>query len=132
MPGDLAMSYQLYDAAGYDFPIEARYHRLWLAEINPGMAFFPGYSLSLVVGPITASSLRGLSFLGVADILTPPDYAPLPSKDLSLAYRGPTPPSMPIAERCQGRSWSAAGAWSPGRTPHLPRSRAPPSTRSAP
>jgi hypothetical protein len=88
MPGDLAMTYGLYDAGGYDFPVDLRYHRFWLAEINPGMAFFPGHSLAHVVGPINPSSLRGLGLLGVANILAP-NNSPLRSKDLTVAYRGP-------------------------------------------
>ncbi len=44
LPGDLALTYGLFDARGYDFPIERRYHRIWGALVNPAQDSFAGLS----------------------------------------------------------------------------------------
>jgi hypothetical protein len=89
LPGDLALRYGLYDARGYDFPIERRYKRLWIALVNPGLVFFPGYSGPMLVGDLNPTTLRGLSFFGVGSILAGPSDPPLQSRELSPAYSGP-------------------------------------------
>jgi Bacterial membrane protein YfhO len=88
MPSNVALRYRLYDARGYDFPIERRYRRLWGAVVNPDQQDFLGFSAPLYLTNITPASLRALSLFGVADIMVAPDSPPLGSKDLSLAYRG--------------------------------------------
>lgn len=89
LPGDLALRYGLYDARGYDFPIERRYRRLWGARVNPVQDYFLGYSGPMFVADANPAAIRGLSFFGVADLLLDPRSPPLRAEGLTLAYRGP-------------------------------------------
>src|SRR5204862_5454617 len=62
LPPDLSMHYGLYDARGYDFPIERRYVAFWSRQVSAVYPWSP-----LWVPAATPSSLRGLSLLSVAD-----------------------------------------------------------------
>jgi hypothetical protein len=88
----LPMRYRLYDARGYDLPIDGRYDRLWRREVSPELpsqvhgSFLP---LALTVVRVDDRRMRTLDLLGVADLLQPPD-APAPrAAGLRLAYAGP-------------------------------------------
>jgi hypothetical protein len=88
----LPMRYRLYDARGYDLPIDGRYDRLWRREVSPELpsqvhgSFLP---LALTVVRVDDRRLRTLSLLGVTDLLQPPDVAPPRAAGLRLAYAGP-------------------------------------------
>lgn len=61
---NLAMRYGLYDARGYDFPVERRYDRLWRSQIGgTDDTFTPPTMLAAT----TDESLRALGLLGVTD-----------------------------------------------------------------
>jgi hypothetical protein len=89
LPGDLALRYRLYDARGYDFPIERRYRRLWGSQVNPALLYFPGYSGPMLVSDTNPETIRGLGLFSVADIVVDPGSPPLRSRGLTPAYRGP-------------------------------------------
>jgi hypothetical protein len=80
---DLSMRYGLYDARGYDYPIERRYDRFWKENVagKPGClyAFCPQTAGS------SDKALRALGLLGVGSLLQDERDEPL---DLSLAYEG--------------------------------------------
>jgi hypothetical protein len=82
---DLAMRYGLYDARGYDYPVEERYDKLWRATAGPKGDVIPPTVLALP----TEASLRTLSLLSVSDLIQDPQ-APRPRlPGLRLAYSGP-------------------------------------------
>ena len=81
---DLAMRYGLYDARGYDFPVEKRYDKLWRAEVGPPGEVVPPTAFALP----TARALRTLSLLSVADVMQDPTGEPLRLPGLRLAYEG--------------------------------------------
>ncbi|HEX3278258.1 MAG TPA: YfhO family protein [Thermoleophilaceae bacterium] len=82
---DLAMRYGLYDARGYDFPVEKRYDKLWRAEVGPPGEIVPPTAFALP----TARALRTLNLFSVSDVIQDPDVKPLRLRGLSLAYHGP-------------------------------------------
>jgi hypothetical protein len=82
---DLAMRYGLYDARGYDYPVEKRYDKLWRAEVGPSGDIVPPTAFALP----TARALRTLNMFSVRDVIQDPDVKPLKLPGLSLAYDGP-------------------------------------------
>jgi hypothetical protein len=82
---DLAMRYRLYDARGYDYPIERRYDAFWRATAATTGDFIEPTQRA----GESRKSLRGLSLLGVTDLLHYP-YGPAPRlRGLRLVYSGP-------------------------------------------
>jgi hypothetical protein len=81
---NVAMRYGLYDARGYDFPLEARYSELWETYVSAEEGIVPPTRLA----PINERSLRALSVLGVTDVVTAPDDPPLRQRGLRVAYDG--------------------------------------------
>ena len=81
---DLGMRYGLYDARGYDYPIERRYDAFWRATAATTGDFIEPTQRA---GP-TAKALRGLSLLSVSDLLQYPDEAPPRLPGLKLVYAG--------------------------------------------
>jgi hypothetical protein len=65
---DLAMRYGLFDARGYDYPVERRYDRLWRQTVAGKEGFTPP---TMQVTP-TDRALRTLGLLGVTDLVAPP------------------------------------------------------------
>ena len=87
LPPNVAMTYGLFDARGYDFPIERRYARLWQA-VNPFLTFARGQSVAYKIDNLTPRGLRALNLLAVADVIVPP-HSPAPKPPgLRIAYRG--------------------------------------------
>jgi hypothetical protein len=81
---DLAMRYGLYDARGYDYPVEERYDRLWRRTASgPGDLVPPTVRLLA-----TARALRTASLLSVADLIQDPTDPPVRLPGLRLAYSG--------------------------------------------
>ncbi len=81
---DLAMRYDLYDARGYDFPVEKRYDKLWRAEVGPAGEVVPPTAFALP----NARALRTLNLFSVADVMQDPPGEPLRLPGLRLAYEG--------------------------------------------
>lgn len=88
LPADLAMTFGLYDARGYDFPVEKRFDALWRGSVAPGVGDF---TQPEEFAGATPAALRALNLLSVADLLLGPLQAaqsPLKQPGLSVAYRG--------------------------------------------
>ena len=87
----VAMRFGLYEARGYDLPVERRYDRLWRREVSPEypsqVGPFPGF-IPLSVPRLDERRLRALSLLGVGDVLVPPTDSPLRVPGLRTAYHG--------------------------------------------
>jgi hypothetical protein len=81
---DLAMRYGLYDARGYDYPVERRFDRIWRATSAPPTDLIP--PTTRVVA--TARALRTASLLSVADMIQDPTDPPVRLPGLRLAYSG--------------------------------------------
>jgi hypothetical protein len=81
---DLGMRYGLYDARGYDYPIERRYDTFWRATATTTGDFIEPTQRA---GP-TRKALRGLSLLSVSDLLQYPNEAPPRLPGLRLVYAG--------------------------------------------
>jgi len=79
---DTAMRYGIYDARGYDYPIEEHFDRLWQRTVEPVTPF----AVHTIRTPITDSSLRTLSLLGVRQIMQQPQDKPLHHRGLRLGY----------------------------------------------
>ncbi len=80
-----AMTYGLYDARGYDYPVEKRFDRLWRSRIAP---FVGTYLPATTLAQSTPQALRSLGLLGVADLLQDPADPPLHEAGVRLAYSG--------------------------------------------
>ena len=88
LPDDLAMRFGLYDARGYDFPVEKRFDDLWRASVAPGVGDF---TQPEEFASSTPAALRALSLLSVSDLLVGPLQAiatPLHGPGLHVAYKG--------------------------------------------
>jgi hypothetical protein len=79
------MRYGLYDARGYDYPIERRYDSFWRATAAAEGAFIEPTQRASA----TAKGMRGLSLLSVSDLLQYPDTKRPPFPGLRLTYSGP-------------------------------------------
>ena len=88
LPSDLAMTFGLYDARGYDFPVEKRFDNLWRRNVAPGVGDF---TQPEEFAGATPAALRALDLLSVSDLLIGPLQAikfPLHGPGLSVAYHG--------------------------------------------
>ena len=88
LPADLAMHFGLYDARGYDFPVEKRFDALWRTYVAPGVGDF---TQPEEFAEATPTSLRALDLLSVSDLLVGPlqaQVAPLRAPGLRVVYRG--------------------------------------------
>jgi hypothetical protein len=78
------MRYGLYDARGYDYPVERRYDRLWRRAVAPRLPFFPPTTLATT----NARAMRALSLLGVTALIQQTGDKPLRRPGLRLDYDG--------------------------------------------
>ena len=85
LPSDLAMTYDLYDARGYDFPVEKRFDRLWRRAVAPGVVTI---TQPVEYATATPAALRALNLLSVSDLLQDTGDRPLSAPGLRLAYNG--------------------------------------------
>ena len=99
---DTAMRYGLYDARGYDYPIERRYDTLWQRAVAPPRGFTPP---TLLVEP-DDESLRVLGLLGVTDVIQPPGEPRVPGWEVSYEGADARLYSNPHAVP---RAWVVAG-----------------------
>ncbi|HET9101947.1 MAG TPA: YfhO family protein [Solirubrobacteraceae bacterium] len=89
LPPDLAMTFRLYDARGYDFPVEKHFDALWRGYVAPGVGDF---TQPEEFASATPAALRALDLLSVSDLMIGPlQYIryPLHGPGLSVAYKGP-------------------------------------------
>jgi hypothetical protein len=82
---DLGMRYGLYDARGYDYPIERRYDTFWRAAATTSGDFIEPTQRA----GATPGAMRALSLLSVNSLLQYPDEAPPRLPGLRLVYKGP-------------------------------------------
>jgi hypothetical protein len=85
LAADLANRYGLYDARGYDYPVERRYDTWWRATAAPSNELRPPTS----VARSAPEAVRGMSLLSVADLIQDPTDPPSRLPGLELAYSGP-------------------------------------------
>jgi hypothetical protein len=85
LPPDLAVRYRIYDARGYDYPVEKRYDTWWRATAGPPEFF----NVPTAEAMATPAALRGMSLLSVADVIQDPSDPPSRLPGLTLAYSGP-------------------------------------------
>ena len=83
LPADTAMDFGLYDARGYDYPVEKRFDALWRRSVAPHVGDF---TQPVEFASATPQSIHALSLFSVADLI----YEPLdpPPPGLPVAYRG--------------------------------------------
>ena len=119
----MAMRFGLYDARGYDFPVEKRFDALWRNNVAPGVGDF---TQPEEFAGATPAALRALSLLSVVDLLV----GPLPGRSssrsadpgLSVAYRAATGSCTTTPTRCRGCSSSTISTPSPASSAHWPPS----------
>jgi hypothetical protein len=88
LPADLAMHFGLYDARGYDFPVEKHLDQLWRRSVAPGVGDF---TQPEEFAGATPAALRALNLLSVSDLLVGPLQAikfPVRGPGIHVAYRG--------------------------------------------
>jgi hypothetical protein len=88
LPSDLAMHFGLYDARGYDFPVEKHFDALWRGSVAPTAGDF---TQPEEFADATPASLRALDLLSVSDVLLGPSQAaqtPPRAPGLRVVYRG--------------------------------------------
>jgi len=85
MPADSAMNYGLYDARGYDYPVEKRFDRLWRRNVAPTVGDF---TQPVAFAERTPKAIHALSLLSVSDLMVGPKEAPLRVPGVRPAYRG--------------------------------------------
>ncbi len=89
LPADLSMRFGLYDARGYDFPVEKHFDALWRQYVAPGVGDFTQPEEFANANP---AALRALDLLSVSDLLVGPLQAikfPVRGPGISVAYKGP-------------------------------------------
>ncbi len=86
----IPMRFDLYEARGYDLPIEKRYDRLWRRYLSPELPSLAGLlgAIPLSLPTVTPDRLRVLSLLGVRDVMQPRFDPELDVEGLTLAYSG--------------------------------------------
>ncbi len=88
LPSDLSMTFGLYDARGYDFPVEKRFDALWRRNVAPGVGDF---TQPEEFASATPAALRALDLLSVSDLLEGPLQAikfPVRGPGISVGYHG--------------------------------------------
>ena len=107
LPSDLSMRFGLYDARGYDFPVEKRFDALWRRSVAPGVGDFTQPEEFAARHP---GSLQALDLLSVSDlVLGPVQAAKQPPQGSGAARR------LPRARRRRVRQRSRAAAGVPRR-----------------
>ncbi len=87
----LPMRFGLYEARGYDLPIDRRYDTLWRRKLSPEFPSQAGptpASIPLFLLRVTPQRLRTLALLGVEHVMQADEDRPLRTPGLRLAYSG--------------------------------------------
>jgi hypothetical protein len=91
LPPDVNINYGLYDARGYDYPVDKHFALLWtryVAGPTP-LLWLDTPAVPLLNLELDPTALRVLSLLGVRDILQQKGQPPPTVTDLRAVYRGP-------------------------------------------
>lgn len=93
IPQDAApINYGLYEARGYDLPVEQRFDRLWRTRESPEFPTqvgpYPQF-IPLSLPKVTPARLATLSVLGVSHVMQPATDPPLRVPGLRLVHDGP-------------------------------------------
>jgi hypothetical protein len=84
---DVSMRYGLYDARGYDYPVERRYERLWQFHIaTTPLCLYAFCPQSVASRP---EALRALGLFGVTHLIQNRRDEPLRRPGMRVAYSGP-------------------------------------------
>ena len=86
----IPMRFDLYEARGYDLPIEKRYDRMWRRYLSPELPSVAGLvgAIPLSLPKVTPDRVRILSLLGVTDVMQPAGDPQLRVRGLREAYEG--------------------------------------------
>jgi hypothetical protein len=85
MTPSVAMRYDVYDARGYDYPVELRYADLWKRVITPSKTC--NYAFCPESAGTTPAALKALGILGVQHLLQQRRDKPL--REFRPVYQGP-------------------------------------------
>ncbi|CAA9502434.1 MAG: hypothetical protein AVDCRST_MAG30-1992 [uncultured Solirubrobacteraceae bacterium] len=96
----ISMTHGLFDASGYDLPVERRYDTFWRSRLSPEFPSQTGYlaGIPLSLPKVDAERVRTLRLLGVRHILQPPTDPPLRVPGLELVHPGPDARVYRLAE----------------------------------
>jgi hypothetical protein len=88
----IPMNFGLFEARGYDLPVEERFDRLWRTQLSPEfptqVGIYPQY-IPLSLPRVTPRRLHALSVLGVTQVMAPVSDPPLRVPGLRLLHDGP-------------------------------------------
>lgn len=87
----LPMRFGLYEARGYDLPVDRRYDTLWRRKVSPEFSTQVGptpASIPLFLVRVTPKRLRTLSLLGVKHVMQADEDKPLDVPGLRQVYSG--------------------------------------------
>jgi hypothetical protein len=88
LPADVGMNFGLYDARGYDYPVDKRFDALWRRSVAPGVGDF---TQPEEFAASTPAAVHALGLLSVSDLLQGPLQAiksPITAPGVRVAYRG--------------------------------------------
>lgn len=88
----ISMDFRLFEARGYDLPIDKRYDHLWRTWMSPEFPSQVGpypLNIPLSLPRVTVTRLRVLSTLGVRQILQPVSDPVLRQRGLTITHDGP-------------------------------------------
>jgi membrane protein YfhO len=86
MPPNVAMNYGLYDARGYDYPVEKHLDAFWRRIVAPTASDF---TQPEEFSDATPTAIRALTLVSVSDLIGSTGDPPLHVPGLRVAYRGP-------------------------------------------
>jgi len=88
----IPINFGLFEARGYDLPVEERFDRLWRSQLSPEfptqVGIYPQY-IPLSLPRVTPRRLHALSVLGVTHVMQPVGDPPLRVPGLRLVHDGP-------------------------------------------
>jgi Bacterial membrane protein YfhO len=88
----IPMNFALFEARGYDLPVERRFDRLWRTQLSPEFPSQVGeflVNIPLSLPALTPDRLPALRLMGVTHVLQPPTDPPLDVPGLELVHPGP-------------------------------------------
>ena len=88
----IPMTFGLYDARGYDLPVEQRFDRLWRTELSPEFPSQVGelpINIPLSLPKVTEDRLPALRLMGVTRLMQPTTDPELHVPGLTLVHPGP-------------------------------------------